>query len=133
MKLILHHFAYNLKPDTLEFAIELFKQLGCIISYRKKGARWCIVEQKQKQKQKPIGIQLIETKDKAISTKIKVSTHIAFLSNSPEDDIKKIKKWVESKNKKFVYGTWSNKEHWFDVPEVFTNFVIEIMHTSITL
>jgi len=86
MKPTLHHFAYNLRPNTLEFAIELFKKLGCTLSYRQKDARWCLIEQKPK----PIDIQLIKTKDKTISTKIKVNTHIAFLSDSPEDDIKKI-------------------------------------------
>jgi hypothetical protein len=33
--------------------------------------------------------------------------------------------------KNIIRGGWSEKELWFDLPDVFTNFVIEIMHTSI--
>jgi len=84
-------------------------------------------------KQKPISltIQIIETKDRPISIKQKVNTHIAFLSNTPKKDIEEIKRWAGNKNIKFRHGGWSDKELWFDLPGLFTNFVIEIMHTSI--
>jgi hypothetical protein len=127
METKLHHFAYNITPGNLEFVVELFEKLGCELTYRKEKARWCMIRQKSI----PVDIQIIETKDKPIQTKIKINTHIAFLSETPEEDIQNIKKWAENKNKKVIKGAWSKKEYWFDIPDTFINFVIEIMHNSV--
>lgn len=127
IKTRLHHFACNIKPDKLEMTLELFALLGCTIAYKKDNERWCNIEQKPIS----IDIQIIETNDESIPIEKKVNTHIAFLSDSPREDIQKIKKWSEDKNLKFQQGEWSNKELWFDFPDIFINFVIEIMHTSI--
>jgi hypothetical protein len=94
---------------------------------QKKKSRWCMI----KQKSIPIDIQIIETKDKSIPIKRKINTHIAFLSKTLDGDIKKIKKWSKNKNLKFRHGKWSNKELWFDLPDLFVNFTVEIMDTSI--
>ena len=127
MKTKLHHFAYNITPNKLELVLELLEKFGCKLNYREGNARWCIVQQKPI----PTGIQIIETNDKPIPTKTKINTHIAFLSDTPKEDIEKIKQWSKSKGIEFKQGNWSDKELWFDLPDVFTNFVIEIMHTSI--
>jgi len=127
MDVKLHHFAYNVTPNSLELVLELLKKLGCTLTYRKKNARWCMI----KQKPIPIDIQIIETKDQPISIENKTNSHIAFLSYTPKEDIKTIKKWSKDKNIKFRQGGWSDKELWFDLPDLFINFVIEIMHTSI--
>jgi len=127
MKTQLHHFAYNIQPETLELILELFEKLKCSLAYRKCKERWCMIEQKPI----PIDIQIIETKEKPIKIKNKINTHIAFLSNSPKKDIEQIKKWASKNKIKFRQGKWSEKELWFDLPKIFTNFVIEIMHTSI--
>lgn len=123
----LHHFAYNIKPNKLELALELFKLLGCNIAYRNGDARWCNIEQKPI----PIDLQLIETIADSVPIEIKINTHIAFLSDNPTRDIEKIKEWSQDKNLKFQQGGWSDKELWFDLPDILNNFVIEIMHTSI--
>ncbi len=127
MKIKLHHLAYNIKPNSLELVLELLEKLGCTLSYREKNARWCMI------KQKPIhlSIQIIETKDQSIPIKKKINTHIAFLSKTPKEDIEEIKQWSEDKDIKFRQGGWSDKELWFDFPDLFVNFVIEIMHTSL--
>ena len=124
MKVELHHFAYNITPNSLELVLELFKKFDCTVSYREKDAHWCLI----KQELIPINIQIIETKDKPIATiNKKINTHIAFLSDFVKDDIKEIKQWSEDKNIKFKQGKWSEKEQWFDLPDIFVNFVVEIM------
>ena len=127
MKLKLHHFAYNIKPNKLELVLELLEKLGCTLSYREENARWCMVEQKPI----PIDIQIIETADQQVPIEKKTSTHIAFLSDTPKEDIEEIKQWLDKKGVNFKQGGWSDKELWFDLPDIFINFVIEIMHTSV--
>ena len=127
MKPKLHHFAYNILPNTLENVLELFEKLGCSLDYREEGARWCMINQKPI----PINIQIIETNDNPVPIEKKINTHIAFLSDTPKEDIEEIKKWAEGKGIEFRQGGWSDKELWFDFPKVFINFVVEIMHTSI--
>lgn len=127
MNVKLHHFAYNITPNSLELVIELLDKLGCTLDYREKNARWCMIQQKPN----PIDIQIIETNDKIIPFEIKTNTHISFLSDTPKEDIDEIKKWAKTKGVAFKHGGWSDKELWFDFPELFVNFVIEIMHTSV--
>ena len=124
-ELELHHFAHRIIKGSLEFVIELFEQMGFYVSYREKDARCAMV------KQNSVDIQLIETDDKPLQTEVKINSHIAFISDNPEKEIERLKKWIESKDKKFVQGKWSDKEFWFDLPEIFVDFVIEVMNTSI--
>lgn len=127
MKAKLHHFAYTIKPNSLEVVLELFEKLECTLSYREENARWCIIEQKPI----PVRIQLIETTDQSVQLEKKTNSHIAFLSDNPKEDIEKIRQWLQEKNINCIQGSWSDKQLWFDLPDVFTNFVIEIMHTSV--
>lgn len=125
--LSLHHCAKRIAPKSLEFVMELFAKLDCKESYWEKGARWAMVEQEGKN----VIMQFIETDQKPQSTEAKKNSHIAFLSDNPEEAISTIKTWIESKGVKFQSGAWSNKEFYFDCPEIFVDFVIEIMHTSV--
>ena len=84
-----------------------------------------------KQKDIPVDIQIIETISSKIPIKEKINTHIAFLSKNPQKDILEISQWAKNNNIKFRDGGWSEKELWFDLPDLFINFVIEIMHTSV--
>ncbi len=126
-KMRLHHFAYAINQNSLEIVLELFEKFGCTLSYRDGEARWCMLEQK------PINvdIQIIEVKGESAPIENKLNVHIAFLSNDPRGDIKKISEWCLNKKIIFRKGCWSDKELWFDLPEIFNNFVVEIMHTSV--
>lgn len=123
MKTVLHHFAYNISPNNLELVVELFELLGCQISYREDNARWCMLEQKPI----PVDIQIIEVSDNTVSIDKKKNTHIAFLSDNPKSDIEQIEKWVKQKNINFIKGQWQPEMLWFDLPNIFVNFVVEIM------
>jgi hypothetical protein len=125
MKTTLHHFAYNIAPGSIELVIQLFNQLGCSLSYRKEGSRWCLI------KQGNFIIQLIETEEKPKPTNIKKNTHIGFISDNPEQTLNMIENWTQKSNKKLIKGSWSDQELWFDLPKIFVNFVVEIMDKSI--
>jgi len=123
----LHHFAYNIKPNTLEKFLEIFELLWCTLSYREWEKRWCMIEQKSLK----IDIQIIETENKNINIDEKIKSHIAFLSNSPKKDIENIEKFAVENKLNFRKWGWNDKEFWFDFSDIFNNFVVEIMHTSV--
>ncbi len=125
--LILHHCAKRIIPNSLEFIMNLFKQFGCQESYWETGARWAMIEQRGSN----TIIQFIETDQVPQKTESKRNSHIAFLSDDPQMDISTITKWICEQNKKIIVGKWSDKELYFDCPEVFVDFVIEVMHKSI--
>jgi hypothetical protein len=79
----------------------------------------------------PIDIQIIEIHDPIVPLKRKINTHIGFISDTPKEDIQEIKKWCKTQKIRCRDGGWSEKELWFDLPDIFCNFVIEIMHTSV--
>jgi hypothetical protein len=124
----LHHFAYSITPHTLELVLELFEMFGCSLGYRKGDARWCIIEQKPI----PVDLQLIEVNNIPVTViDLKLNTHIAFLSDDPVRVVDMVRMWAQEKNVAFRDGGWSERELWFDLPEVFVNFVIEVMHPDI--
>jgi len=84
------------------------------------------------QKQLRFAIQIAEVSDSPITNiDIKKRTHIAFISDDPQAIIDKVEIWAKSKNINFRQGGWSDKERYFDLPDIFVNIVVEIMHTSI--
>lgn len=77
-------------------------------------------------------IQITEVSDAPIENLDKKrQTHIAFISDNPKEVVDKIKTWAGGKGFAFREGGWSEIERYFDLPDMFVNFVIEVMHTSI--
>lgn len=83
------------------------------------------------QKPTPIDIQIIEKDCKPIDIDSKINTHIAFISNKPKNDIERVKSWAKENNIEFRAGAWTDNEFWFDLPQIFQNFVVEIMDKSV--
>ena len=125
----LHHYAQNITKDTLEDVLEMYKLFNCDVVYRpNNGYNWAMVGQPQLR----FAIQIVETEEQPISDiELKRNAHVAFLSDDPQELIDKVKAWAESKNIQFRQGGWSDKERYFDLPDIFINFVVEVMHTSI--
>ncbi len=111
--------------DSLELIMDLFKQMGCQKSHWETGARWAMIEGNDSI------IQFIETDQMPQKTDEKRNSHLAFLSQNPLKDIHKIQQWLDEKNIKTVTGQWSDKELYLDCPDLFVDFVIEIMHMSV--
>ncbi len=78
-----------------------------------------------------VNIQIIEKDFDIVEIDKKINTHIAFLSNDPKEKIKEIENWAKKNNLKFRTDGWNEKERWFDFPDLFVNFVVEIMHNSV--
>ena len=79
-----------------------------------------------------INIQVSEVSDQPIADlNKKIQTHIAFISEDPQKVINVIKEWANKKGFSFREGKWSDTELYFDLPDLFVNFAIEVMHTSV--
>ena len=128
MKTTLHHFAYSITPDSLELFLKLLEKMGCSLDYREGDSRWCMI----KQGSVKAFIQVTEVHDcPVVDSNKKINTHLAFLSDNPKDDVLEVKSWAKNNNIKFRSGSWSDKELWFDLPDIFLNFVVEIMDRSV--
>ena len=126
---ILHHYAQNIVTGSLETVLELYALLGCKVVYRpNNGYQWAMIAQDNV----PFWVQIVEVDAKPITDiEVKKCTHLAFLSDNPQELIESIQTWAKSQNLICIEGGWSEKERYVDFPEVFVNFVIEIMHTSV--
>lgn len=124
----LHHTAKRITPNSLEKVIEVFEQLRCKLTYRPDGARWAMVGQDGL----AFDIQLVEVDEKPVQSKTRASSHVAFISNTPAEQIERVEKWAAQNGIRFEKGGWSDKELWFDLPDLFVDFVVEVMQVSIT-
>lgn len=127
MKTTLHHCEHRITKNSLEIVRELFQVLGCHISYQENGTSRVMVSQNNLS----FDIQLVEVDDEPIMSKTRINSHIAFLSEDPREVIVEIEKWCQQRNVTFTKGAWNNKGYYFDLPEIFVDFVVEVMHTSV--
>jgi len=105
--------------------MDLFKELGCEVFHQNLKERWGLF------KKDGCIIQVVECPVEPLCSDKKIASHIGFISDNPEAEVERIKKWAEEKGLEFVQGSWSDLEFWFDLPEFFNDFVIEIMNRKI--
>ncbi len=126
----LHHYCQNITKGHLADIVGMYKLLGLDVVYTPPLSKfpWIMVGQPQLR----FAIQITEVTDAPIADLDKKrQSHVAFISNNPQEVIDKIKVWAEGKGFKFRDGGWSKIERYFDLPDIFVNFVVEVMHTSI--
>ena len=124
----LHHYCQNITRGYLKDMVEMYELLNLKVVYTPPTKDWIMVGQEQLR----FAIQITQVDSQPVEDiEIKNRTHIAFLSDDPQKAIELIENWAKTKNIKFRQGGWSSIERYFDLPEIFNNFVVEIMHTSI--
>jgi hypothetical protein len=122
----LHHSAFTIKRGTLPLIEELFKICNLENVYQPEED-WALF----KQKDNDTRIQIIEVDKKTGYFEGKEEMHIGFISENPLKKIQMIKTFAETHNLTVIQNQWSDLEYWFDIPELFVNFVIEIMDKKI--
>lgn len=124
----LHHYCQNITRGNLDLVVEMYKLLKFEVVYTPPNKDWIMVGQKDLR----FAVQIIQVDEKPIEDiSKKIQTHMAFISDNPVNVIDEIKNWAIDKGLKFREGGWSPIERYFDLPEIFVNFVVEVMHTSI--
>jgi hypothetical protein len=71
------------------------------------------------------GVQLIEAEDRLVPQRDRC--HIAFLDEDPKAAAHDLAMRLRAHGLDVVEGCWSEAEQWLDVPDVFTDAVIEIL------
>ena len=117
----LNHVANRIRKGNLDLILELFvSELGFRLLRRIPTDIWL------RQSDSNVDIQFCET-DAPICSHDKHNSHISFLTQTPEEDLKMLAAWFQQRGKVTRMGNWSEKEFWLDVPEVFIDFAIEAM------
>lgn len=112
----------RVKPGTLELAIQVFERLGCFVTYgRERHNHWVVVGQGG------FDIQLREAGGFGFGVVDRTASHVAFTADHPDDVVADVWLLATLLGLKFVHGKWTDNELWFDLPEVFTDWVIEVM------
>ena len=124
----LHHYCQNITRGNLDLIVEMYELLKFKVVYTPPSKDWVMVGQDDLR----FAIQVTQVDDKPIEDiDEKRRTHIAFLSDNPQGVIDEVEAWAKKKNLRFTQGGWSPIERYFDIPDIFVNFVVEVMHTSI--
>ena len=133
----LNHCAFRVYKDAFDLVVSLFtEKLGFRVLRREHFTVW------MRQGEIPVDIQLsasdTEPETRWLGTDIvgrrdlrgkcdKSRSQIAFLSEQPEKDLRLLADKIENNGYKTVVLGFSDKEFFFDIPEVFVDFVIEAM------
>jgi len=123
--------------DDFDMVVSLFtEKLGFILLRRKGSVVW------MRQGEIPVDIQLCASDTKPETKGIdidvlrrkdhreicdKTRSQIAFLSEHPEEELRKLATEIENKGYKTIVLGFSDKEFFLDIPDVFIDFVIEAM------
>lgn len=117
----LNHVANRVTEGSLELMLSLFtEELGFRLLLRKPTDAWL------RQGDANIDIQFNETQTPPLGLD-KQNSHISFLSETPESDLRKLAAWFEKRGYETKIGSWSAREFYLDVPAVFVDFAIEAM------
>ena len=123
----LHHSAHQIAEGTKDLVAELFMNQ---LEFQKVFQNELTVLLRQRDI--PFDIQFIgKSPGPSVPQDIKIGSQIAFLSDSPTQDLAALQKWFQEKGLESEIGQYydeNDMDLWFDVPGVFLDFVIEVIH-----
>lgn len=121
----LNHCANRITKGSLDLVLTLFtEELGFRLLRRIPTDIWL------RQVGSNVDIQFWETEAPPVDFD-KHNSHISFLSETPEFDLKKLADWFSKKGYEAKIGSWSDREFYLDVPGVFVDFAIEAMRPEL--
>lgn len=121
----LNHVANRIVAGTLDLVIDFFtSSLGFRVMRRTQEDVWL------RQDGATVDLQFSETHTKPL-TGDKHNSHVSFLSPNPKEDLRRCEEWFRSRGWRAVVGSWSEKEFYLDVPDVFVDFAIEAMRPEL--
>lgn len=136
MKIRFHHTAFRIRKGSLDAVERLFRHIGFTTSERavteRDAAVWMgvegagvVVQFSEVQSTPPLAPPLEEGENR------KTYSHIAFLDDDPRAATEALVRWCGEQGIVTRTGQWKDTEHWLDCPDLFHDFVLEIMHPSV--
>jgi len=119
----LHHCAYTITKGYSTVIQEFCEYLGAKLTWEGKDQGREIIMQFGD----GFSIQFSEINEKPTQSSNKQETHLAFKSDKPEEEVSRIGEWFNEKGINTKTGKWSDDALWIDCPDIFLNFVIEIL------
>jgi hypothetical protein len=117
----LNHVANRLDSGHFDVIVEMLKtQLGLIELRRNERCIW------MRQPGANVDLQFT-TSDISNRDTDKRGSQVAFLSETPQDDLNDLLRWLKDHGLDATIGQWSEREFYLDVPAAFIDFVIEAM------
>jgi hypothetical protein len=111
----LDHVANRLDPRHFEAVVEMFTtRLGFVVLRRTDRSIWL------RQPGRDVDVQFSRDADKRRS-------QIAFLSETPRQDLDDLVTWCRARGLVAEVGAYSDREFFLDLPAAFVDFVVEAM------
>ncbi|MFZ4407526.1 MAG: hypothetical protein ACOYOH_09300 [Paracraurococcus sp.] len=120
-----NHVANRLDPRFFETVVEmLVTQLGFIVLRRTERSIWL------RQPGANVDLQFSRS-ETAGRDADKLRSQIAFLSETPREDLQALADWAASHGMAASVGAYSDREFYLDAPEAFVDFVVEAMRPEL--
>jgi len=121
----LNHVANRLSPRHFETVVEmLVTQLGFRVLRRTERSIWL------RQPGANVDLQFSRS-ETAGRDADKLRSQIAFLSETPQEDLQALADWAASHGMAASVGAYSDREFYLDAPEAFVDFVVEAMRPEL--
>jgi hypothetical protein len=120
----LHHMSLCIVERSLNIAMKFVQFIGFEITYKDIKNKFFIATKDG------FRIQFIECMPRYLPLLIpkeKTYTHIGLTNKNPKAYMQEVDKFAKEYDLVFQVGKWSNKELYFNLPEIFGNFVVEVM------
>jgi hypothetical protein len=117
----LNHVANRVNREHFETLVEMFvSQLGFVVLRR--------TERSLHMRQPGTNVDLqFSRSDNPHRDDDKKRSQIAFITDTPRQDLEKLAAWLQARGLEAMVGDYSDKEFYMDAPAVFVDFVMEAM------
>lgn len=123
--MIFNHVANRLDVRHFETIVEMLTtRLGFAILRRTERSIWL------RQGVATVDLQFSRS-DTAHRDADKLRSQVAFLSDTPREDLEALAEWLQARGVAASVGAYSEREFYLDAPDAFVDFVIEAMRPEL--
>ena len=120
-----NHIANRLSPAHFDTIVEMLTtRLGFVVLRRTERSIWL------RQAGATVDLQFSRS-DTANRDADKLRSQIAFLSETPREDLEALAAWLRDHGLNATVGAYSDREFYLDAPAAFVDFVIEAMRPEL--